>query len=91
MHQAASGTILVEARASAGDGFALHARVSSSDQKEALDRQVARLTHYTVSQGWRVTAAVARSELGLTAGAPSSRRSWPTCANEPSPSNTEVA
>jgi predicted site-specific integrase-resolvase len=49
--QMATGTILVKARTEAEkvQGAALYARVSSADQKNDLDRQIARLVEYVRS------------------------------------------
>jgi putative resolvase len=65
--QTASGTILVEAPlpdARAG-GVALYARVSSSDQREDLERQVGRLAAWATQQGLAPTATVAEVGSGL--------------------------
>lgn len=62
--QLATGTVIVhtESRAS---GAGLYARVSSSDQKDDLDRQLARLTEYAVSQKFPIVDAVKEIGSGL--------------------------
>ena len=44
---------------------ALYARVSSSDQKQDLDRQLARLLDYATSHGYQVKTAVKETGNGL--------------------------
>lgn len=56
-HQVASG--------STERGAAIYARVSSSDQRADLDRQVARLTQHAVRQGLRVATVVAEVGSGM--------------------------
>lgn len=64
--QTQTGTILVdEPRRDEASGVALYARVSSSDQREDLDRQVGRLAAWATSQGLGVTATVAEVGSGL--------------------------
>lgn len=64
--QTATGTILVdEPRREEAGGVALYARVSSSDQREDLDRQVGRLAAWATAQGLGVTATVAEVGSGL--------------------------
>lgn len=64
--QTPTGTILVdEPRSSPSAGVALYARVSSSDQREDLDRQVGRLAAWATTQGLGVTATVAEVGSGL--------------------------
>jgi len=55
--QLVTGTILVDEPARVADGVAICARVSSSDQRSDLDRQVARLTEYLTGNG------IARSKI----------------------------
>src|SRR5689334_7922905 len=64
--QAPSGTILVKQPA-ASDVWpvALYARVSSSDQKNDLDRQIARLAVYAQSQGFVIGQIVTEVGSGL--------------------------
>lgn len=64
--QTATGTILVdEPRREEVGGVALYARVSSSDQREDLDRQVGRLSAWATAQGLAVTGTVAEVGSGL--------------------------
>jgi putative resolvase len=64
--QTATGTILVDVPAtSTAAGVALYARVSSSDQREDLERQVGRLAAWATSQGLGVSATVAEVGSGL--------------------------
>lgn len=64
--QTATGTILVvEPAVTVSDGVALYARVSSSDQRDDLDRQVGRLAAWATQQGLGVTATVAEVGSGL--------------------------
>ncbi|MCA1680137.1 MAG: IS607 family transposase [Thermoleophilaceae bacterium] len=63
--QLPSGTIVVDKPRPAADGVALYARVSSSDQREDLDRQVGRLAAWATAQGLGVTATVAEVGSGL--------------------------
>lgn len=62
---AAVGTIVVDKPRPVADGVALYARVSSSDQREDLDRQVGRLAAWATTQGFGVTATVAEVGSGL--------------------------
>ncbi|CAB4242913.1 conserved protein of unknown function [Methylacidimicrobium sp. AP8] len=48
--QLPTGTVIVHAEPSQPNGVALYARVSSSDQKADLDRQLARLTEFALKQ-----------------------------------------
>ena len=48
--QLPTGTVVVHAEEKKEEGAALYARVSSADQKQDLDRQLARLTEYAVAQ-----------------------------------------
>ena len=72
-----SGTILVEAPAS-GDlpdrRAALHARVSSHNQRPDLDRQVARLSAWAAEQGVGVAEVVTEVGSGLNGHRPRLRR-----------------
>lgn len=64
--QTATGTILVDEPASASaEGVVLYARVSSSDQREDLERQVGRLAAWATQQGLGVTGTVAEVGSGL--------------------------
>jgi len=71
--QLATGTIIVkdpEASYEAGyrtgpSSVVLYARVSSSEQKQDLDRQLSRLVEYTTSQGLQVKGAIKEIGSGL--------------------------
>ena len=67
--QLATGTIIVkepEASYEAGpSSVVLYARVSSSDQKQDLDRQLSRLVEYTTSHGLQVKGAIKEIGGGL--------------------------
>jgi len=64
--QTATGTILVEdERPVAAGGVALYARVSFSDQREDLDRQVGRLAAWATQQGLGVTSTVGEVGSGV--------------------------
>lgn len=64
--QTASGTILVRGEASLEvQGVSLYARVSSSDQKSDLDRQIARLAQYAQAQGLPIVQIVTEIGSGL--------------------------
>ena len=56
--QTPSGTILVRDTHDEDGIVAIYARVSSSDQKGDLDRQIARLLEYANRQGWAVAQTV---------------------------------
>jgi putative resolvase len=64
--QTATGTIVVDVPAvSTAGGVALYARVSSSDQREDLDRQVGRLAAWATGEGLTVNATIAEVGSGL--------------------------
>lgn len=67
--QLATGTIIVkepEASYEAGpSSVVLYARVSSSDQKQDLDRQLLRLVEYATSQGFQVKRVIKEVGSGL--------------------------
>jgi len=64
--QTQTGVILVDVpRREVTTGVALYARVSSSDQREDLERQVGRLAAWATGQGLGVTATVAEVGSGL--------------------------
>jgi putative resolvase len=67
--QLATGTIIVkepEASYEAGQSsVVLYARVSTSDQKQDLDRQLSRLVEYTTSHGLQVKGAIKEIGSGL--------------------------
>jgi putative resolvase len=63
--QMPTGTILVDAEEWKEAGVVLYARVSSSDQKADLDRQVARLAAFAAERNMRVAKVVAEVGSGL--------------------------
>lgn len=64
--QLATGTILVdEPRREEASGVALYARVSSSDQREDLERQLGRLAAWATAHGLEVSRTVAEVGSGL--------------------------
>lgn len=72
--QVSTGTILVEVATASRDAVALYARVSSADQREDLDRQVARLTQHAVAQGWYVASVVSEVGSGMNGRRPKLKR-----------------
>lgn len=62
VEQTPTGTILIKDSATEQSDVVIYARVSSSDQKSDLDRQVSRLLQYANSQKWAVTKTV--TEIG---------------------------
>lgn len=62
--QLSTGTVVVHTESRA-NGAGLYARVSNSDQKDDLDRQLARLTEYAVSQKLPIVDAVKEIGSGL--------------------------
>lgn len=71
-----SGTILVDDPRSDGNpaGVALYARVSGHDQRQDLDRQLARLAEHATAMGLSVTHTVSEVGSGLTGARPKLRR-----------------
>ncbi len=63
--QMATGTVIVHAEPDKVGGAALYARVSSADQKNDLERQLARLTEFAVAQKLPVVDAVKEVGSGL--------------------------
>lgn len=63
--QMATGTVIVHAEPNKVGGAALYARVSSADQKNDLDRQLARLTEYAVANKLVIVDAVKEVGSGL--------------------------
>ena len=68
--QTESGTILVEVPGDSDVGLrdgavAIYGRVSSSDQKDDLDRQLGRLAAFASGEGMRVVKAVGEVGSGL--------------------------
>lgn len=72
--QLATGTIIVKEPEAAYDTAPslaiLYARVSSSDQKQDLDRQLSRLVEYATSQGLQVISAIKEIGSGLNGKRP---------------------
>jgi putative resolvase len=66
--QLATGTILVHPEKAIPGGVALYARVSGSDQRADLERQLERLSLYAVRNGLKVTKAVSEIGSGLNGG-----------------------
>jgi putative resolvase len=58
VEQTATGTILIKEQVCQSDQVAVYARVSSSDQKNDLDRQVSRLVMFANSQKWVVAETI---------------------------------
>jgi predicted site-specific integrase-resolvase len=71
-YQLDTGTIIVREPVSAQTptNVALYARVSSSDQKEDLERQMHRLKDYAAAKGYRVTRTVSELASGLNESRP---------------------
>lgn len=63
--QLATGTVIIHQPVNASNGVALYARVSSSDQKADLDRQLARLTEFAIAQKFSIIDAVKEVGSGL--------------------------
>lgn len=66
--QLATGTVIIHQPVNAVNGVngvALYARVSSSDQKSDLDRQLARLTEFAIAQKFSIIDAVKEVGSGL--------------------------
>lgn len=66
-YQLETGTIIVRDSVSPSPAtvVALYARVSASDQKDDLERQVQRLKEYALSRGYRVEKTVSEIASGL--------------------------
>ncbi len=58
VEQLPTGTVIVHAEERQPGGVALHARVSSADQKADLDRQLARLTEWALARRLPIVDAV---------------------------------
>lgn len=63
--QMPTGTVIVHAELPKTIGVALYARVSSSDQKNDLDRQLARLTEFAVANKLSIVDAVKEVGSGM--------------------------
>lgn len=68
--QLATGTVILHPKEHRQSSVALYARVSSSDQKADLDRQLARLMEHAVAQKMIVIDAVKEIGSGLNARRP---------------------
>lgn len=71
-----SGTILVDDPRSDGNpaGVALYARVSGHDQRQDLDRQLARLAEHATAKGLAITHTVSEVGSGVNGARPKLRR-----------------
>ena len=58
----------------AGGGVGLYARVSLHEQRAGLDRQVARLSQWAATAGWRVVGVEAEVASGINGKRPRLRR-----------------
>lgn len=63
--QLPSGTIVVKQTSSQKFGVAIYARVSSADQKEDVERQLARLREYCAARGYQIKKEVVEIASGL--------------------------
>lgn len=71
VEQMATGTIIVKESKMENKGtVGIYARVSSHDQKEDLDRQVARLVSFANEKGWSVRWSVTEIGSGLNGKRP---------------------
>lgn len=70
VEQMPNGTILIKDTTAELNHVAIYARVSSSDQKSDLDRQVSRLLQFAISQKWIVTKTVTEIGSALNAHRP---------------------
>jgi len=68
--QLPTGTILVDPPTASPGGTVLYARVSSTDQKADLDRQLARLVTFAGQTGLQVTGTVVEIGSGLNGKRP---------------------
>lgn len=68
--QTKSGTILVVEATEAPNTVAVYARVSSNDQKNDLNRQIARLVQFATAKGWSVVETVTEVGSGLNGHRP---------------------
>ena len=66
-YQLPSGTIIVpeEATTELPDKVAIYARVSSSENKDNLDRQAERLEEYCIARGYRIAKVVKEVGSGV--------------------------
>jgi putative resolvase len=68
--QTKTGTILVRDEIPQLNAVAIYVRVSSSDQKRDLDRQIARLLLYANARGWAVAQTITEIGSGLNGHRP---------------------
>lgn len=71
-YQLDTGTIIVrpETKLTRGKHVALYARVSGTDQKGDVERQLQRLRDYAAAQGWQVASEVSEIASGLNDNRP---------------------
>jgi putative resolvase len=69
-YQTETGTIIVRESVEKARGVALYARVSSSDQREDLERQTERLRTYALAKGYRIDKIVTEIASGLNDSRP---------------------
>ena len=72
--QLPTGTIIVKPPKEEPTGVAVYARVSSSDQRADLDRQVARVVEFVTRKGWSVVRTVTEVGSGLNGHRPELRK-----------------
>jgi putative resolvase len=68
--QTKTGTILIKDEIAIPNAIAIYARVSSTDQKKDLDRQIARLVLYANKNGWAITHTITEIGSGLNGHRP---------------------
>jgi putative resolvase len=68
--QTKTGTILIKDEPLRSNLVAIYARVSSSDQKKDLDKQIARLVLYANANGWIVAHTITEIGSGLNGHRP---------------------
>lgn len=68
--QTSTGTILISETSHEVGEVAIYARVSSNDQKNDLDRQIARLVIFANHRGWKVSQTVSEIGSGLNGHRP---------------------
>jgi len=69
-YQSPSGTIINDPASNGSASIAIYARVSSSDQKGDLQRQVQRLRDYCAANGYRIEKEVTEIASGLNDNRP---------------------
>ena len=74
VEQTPTGTILIKDTTSELNHVAIYARVSSSDQKNDLDRQISRLLQFANSQKWAVAQTVTEIGSALNGHRPKLKR-----------------